>query len=67
VLSAHKRETPSMNLEDVTKTLTDRFRLYVGMFFFAPRNEIKPTTIRFHDTAAFAETESAKLIITNSN
>jgi hypothetical protein len=57
----------SMNAEEVVKILTDRFRPYVGMLFFAPTNQITPTTIRFNGTVAFIDTGSSKLIITNDH
>src|SRR5579884_2643689 len=57
----------SMNAAETVKILTDKFRPYVGMLFFAPKNQITPTTIRFSGTATFADTGSAKLIITNDH
>lgn len=57
----------SMNAEDAMKILTDRFRRNVGMLFFAPTQQITPTTIRFNGTVAFVDTGSSKLIITNDH
>jgi hypothetical protein len=57
----------SMDAEEAAKILTDRFRPYVGMLFFAPQNQIFPTTIRFNGTVAFVDTGSSKLIITNNH
>lgn len=57
----------SMNAEEALKILTDRFRPYVGMLFFAPQKQITPTTIRFNGTVAFVDTGLSKLIITNDH
>jgi hypothetical protein len=56
-----------MNAEAAVKVLTDRFRPYVGMLFFAPQKQITPTTIRFNGTVAFVDTGLSKLIITNDH
>jgi hypothetical protein len=53
--------------EEATKILADRFRQHVGMLFLAPHNQLSSSSIRFNGTAAFIDTGSAKLIITNDH
>lgn len=57
----------SMNAEEAVKILTDRFRAYVGMLFFAPQKQMTPATIRFNGTVAFVDTGLSKLFITNDH
>jgi hypothetical protein len=63
-MSANAEE---INAEEATKILADRFRQHVGMLFLAPHNQITSTSIRFNGTAAFIDTGSAKLIVTNDH
>lgn len=52
--------------EDVIK-LTDLFRPYVSMFFFAPSDNLSPQSLRFNGTAAFVDTSVKKIVVTNAH
>jgi hypothetical protein len=52
------------DLTSATITLTELFRPYVGMLFFAPADNLSPTTVRFNGTASFVDTGSAKVVVT---
>jgi len=53
--------------EAATIALMDRFRPYVGMLLFAPNDQLTPQTVRFNGTAAFVNTGSTKIVVTNSH
>jgi hypothetical protein len=52
--------------EEATIRLMHLFRPFVGMLLFAPDSP-EPDSVRFNGTASFADTGTAKIIITNGH